>query len=395
MKINNTLKIIITIFFSLLNCGCIEDNKSTPNPTSTVSLNISQSPSILQTTSPGDTTEKIPISKFKFGFLAGIGVDKDENLYISDYDNHKIYKITSDGYVISLAGNGQKGFNDGKGNDAMFNSPTNMAIDNNGNIYVIDSKNYSIRKITPDGMTTTLAGNGKRSQDDKNSPFYGNLDAITIDKDENIYVLDTCSVKKIPPDGLLTRLAIQEPANNFYPWDSGQTCHGLTIDNKGNIFISNQGSKGVKTIISKLTPDGFIRTLAGKDKGDKDGSGEQASFDFPIALAADKDGNIYVADYENNKIRKITPDGMVTTFAGSGEYGFKDGNAKEAMFKTPQEIAVDKKGNVYVIDRDGKNILFSRIKKITPDGYVTTIASGGEDLPGPIPSASPSSSVKN
>ncbi|GAA4358079.1 hypothetical protein GCM10023165_52680 [Variovorax defluvii] len=259
-----------------------------------------------------------------FNDLLAVTVDAGGNLYLADGGNNMIRKISPAGVVGTVAGSPTAGYADATGAAARFSGPAGVAVDAGGNIYVADYGNNMIRKISPAGEVSTWAGS--------TSP------------------------------GLVDGIGTNARFNR--PWS-------LDIDAGGNLYVLDGGNN----VIRKITPAGMVTTLAGSGtQGSTDGQGTAASFGPPSSLRVGPDGNIYVAD-GNHLIRKITPDGIVTTLAGSTTPGFVDGTLAAARFKEPWGLAVDTSGNVYVADA-GNNA----IRKITPDGVVTTIA--GSSTPG-------------
>lgn len=221
--------------------------------------------------------------------------------------------------------------------------PLGIAIDANGNIFEADNSSNQVIKITPSGNAVPLPYTFKDSE------------SVAIDANDNIYVGDVTAkiVYKIAPNGVETVFA--------------NVCAlALTIDAHGNLYAIDSIDG---FIIKKITPGGVVTTLAGNGlQGSTDGSGTQASFYEPRGLAVDASGNVYVADMMNNKIRKISPSGVVTTFAGSGVAGSNDGMGTSATFYSPVSVAIDAGGNVYVVDAQNE-----LIRKISPSGLVTTL----------------------
>src|SRR3569833_1671788 len=279
--------------------------------------------------------------------------------------------------VTTLAGNGSASLINGTGTSATFNSPHGIVVDNNGNVYVADEVSCVIRKITPGGTVTTFAGSGTvgSSNGTGTSASFRNPFDIAIDASGNLYVADSKNnkIRKVTPAGIVTEFA----GNGIAGHDDGQNATfnspaGIAIDKDGNLYVSDSGNN----LVRKITADGTVSTLAGSGAAGKaDGSGISASFNGPIWIAVDTDVNLYIADSYNNLIRKITPAGIVSTFAGSGAAGSADGTGATASFKDPIGLEIDPYGNLYVTDAQ-KN----KIRKVTPPGVVTSIT--GQATPG-------------
>ncbi len=277
--------------------------------------------------------------------------------------------------VSTLAGNGSRGFVDGNGSSARFNKPTNVAVDAAGYIYVADYSNHCIRKITPSGSVSTLAGNGTAGFVDgigSSARFYSPY-GIAVDANGNVYVSESVHrIRKVTPSGVVTTLA--GSGNNGLTDGAGSSAQffypsGIAVDTNGNVYVADRENHCIR----KVTPDGVVSTLAGSGiAGVVDGVGSSARFYFPQSVAVDASGNVFVADGNNHRIRKVTPSGAVSTFAGNGTAGFADGSVSSAKFNEPYGITVDTAGNVYVADC--KN---HRIRKITPSGIVSTVAGNG------------------
>lgn len=254
----------------------------------------------------------------RFNKPMDVVTDQAGNVYIADTYNDRIRKITADGTVSTLAGS-TRGYANGTGANAKFNLPMGVAVANDGTLYVADSFNQRVRKITQDGVVTTLAGSGTSGG----------------------------------ANGTGT-------AAQFY------TPRAIIVGIDGNIYVSEYGGHRIR----KITPEGVVTTVAGGGQGFMEGTGTGARFNHPKGLDMDAEGNLYVADSDNHKIRKITPDGVVTTLAGSSN-GYADGNGTEAKFQYPSGVAVDNSGNIFVTDTNNQ-----RIRLVTPNGNVLTVAGG-------------------
>jgi DNA-binding beta-propeller fold protein YncE len=288
-------------------------------------------------------------SDAKFRVPFGIASDAAGNLYVTDMENHRIRKITPAGEVSTLAGGG-RGFADGVGSDAKFDDPVGIASDAAGNLYVTDNGNHRIRKITPAGEVSTLAGGEGGFADGVGSAarFY-RPSGIAIDAAGKLYVVDSWNnrVRKITPTGEVSTLTVCEEGFADGIGGDAKLCGfaGIASDAAGNLYVADAGNNRIR----KITPAGEVSTLAGGEEGFADGIGSAAKFRVPVGIASDAVGNLYVADQRNHRIRKITPTGEVSTLAGSEE-GFADGVGSDAMFLFPFGIAIDVAGNLYVAD---------------------------------------------
>jgi sugar lactone lactonase YvrE len=311
---------------------------------------------------------------------SGLALDSSGRIYVADSGNNTIREVTTAGVVTTLAGSPRVvGFADGTGSAAQFDTPIGITVDSSGNVYVSDTANNTIRKITPAGVVTTLAGVGS-------APSIGSADGTgvaarfeaplrtALDSAGNIYVADTYNdtIRKITPAGVVTTLA--GSAGNYGNADGTGTAaqfdhpDGLAIDTSGNVFVADT----YNCTIRKITSTGVVSTLAGSPgaQGSVDATGTNARFALPEDVAVDSSGNVYVADTINYTIRKVTPAGVVTTLAGStGTAGWQDATGTAALFDNPIGLTIDSKSNLYVADASN-----DVIRKITSAGVVTTIA---------------------
>ncbi|MGJ7615245.1 MULTISPECIES: hypothetical protein [unclassified Variovorax] len=292
-------------------------------------------------------------------------VDGSGNVYVADYSNRKIRKITPAGVVSTLAGSGAAGNADGPGATATFNDPIGIAVDSAGNVYVADTSNHAVRKITPAGFVSTLAGNAVPGLADGTGAAarFRGPSGLALDGSDNLYVADAQNnaIRKITPAGVVTTLAgggssgradgTGAAATFYYPM-------GLAFDGSGNLYIADRDN----SLIRKLTPAGVVTTLAGgTSAGAANGTGAAASFRTPFDVTSDSSGNAYVADGDNHLIRRITPAGVVTTYAGSGQPGHADGIGSAASFNRPAGISIDGNGVLYVAELNN-----NLIRKIAP-----------------------------
>jgi len=264
-----------------------------------------------------------------FSFPGNVAVDPTGDVYVTDANN-TVQKVTPEGAVTLVAGKaGEAGSADGIGSEARFNAPAGLALDTSGNLYVADQANLTIRRITPSGIVTTLAGQ---------PGVVGSTDGFG-------------------------------PAAGFYaPADLALNPEGTAL------YVTDSGNHTIR----KVTPEGLVTTLAGRagEPGSTDGIGAEARFRWPDGLTVDRAGMIYVADSYNNTIRRVTPDGVVTTLAGSPDpfgYGYADGVGSEVRFFTPADVAVDASGALYVSEIS--NSTLRRGVPSLPDE--PTVAQGG------------------
>ena len=285
---------------------------------------------------------------------SGVARDASGNLYVADYANHVIRKIAPGGVVTTLAGTGSPGHVDGMAGSAKFATPVGIAVAASGNIYVTEFYGNDIRMITPGGIVTTLAGSATAGSADGigASASFNNPLGIAVDANENVYVADYSNnmIRKITPAGVVTTLAGTTTAG------SNNGAAGLaTFNGPSGIALSPSGTLYVaewfNSDIRQISPAGVVSTLAGSGAtGSDDGVGTAATFSLPVSIAIGTNGVLYVADDGNNLIRMVTPAGVVATLAGSINAGSADGPGSTAMFNQPSGIAVDTNGNLYVAD---------------------------------------------
>jgi hypothetical protein len=334
----------------------------------------------------------------RFSGPSGVAADSVGNFYVTDSGNNTIRKITPVGLVTTIAGlAGVKGSADGTGTNASFYLPTGIAADSNGNLYVADEFNDTIRKITPVGtnwVVSTLAGQagmaGLIDAVGTNAEF-ATPAAVAVDGAGNVYVADTADdvIREIGPAGLVGTIAGQP----HHPGSADGTNNtaqfympfGISVDTATNLYVTD----GINETIRKLVPVGtnwVVSTIAGQvtNAGSADGTGTNAQFNGPAGIVVSRGTNLFVADDNNNTIRKLTLTGTnwdVSTLAGLvGVYGDADGATNNARFHSPIGVTVDGAGNVYVADANN-----NEIRKITPSGGVSTFAgvsTGSTDGPG-------------
>ncbi|HEX7926944.1 MAG TPA: NHL repeat-containing protein, partial [bacterium] len=322
----------------------------------------------------------------------GLMTDSEDNVYVADMNNSVLRKITPAGEVTTLSGSiTRSGSDDGTGAAARFFTPFGVTADVDGNVYVADRDNGTIRKITPTGEVSTLAGtagtpgsaDGTGSAAQFATPF-----GVATDSAGNVYVADTdnSTIRKITPAGVVSTFAGTAEAPGSADGTGADaaftTPQGVATDSAGNVYVADSGNHTIR----KITPGGVVTTLAGSagHTGSTNGTGAAARFTSPRGITADGAGNVYVADMVYYTIRKITPAGVVTTLAGTtGTPGTADGKGVAARFSFPAGVAADGAGNLYVSDG-------AAVRKVTPAGVVTTVVGVAEVngfVPGSLPGA--------
>ncbi|MCZ6750920.1 MAG: hypothetical protein O7E51_03730 [Acidobacteria bacterium] len=334
---------------------------------------------------------------------SAVALDAAGNLYIAVPGPSLIRKVSPGGIITTVAGNGEFDFSGdgGPATSASLNDPKGLAVDAAGNLYIADEENHRIRKVSPDGIITTVVGNGTRTgvidgeggdpADDlgdggpATSASLNSPSGVAVDAAGNLYIADSDNdrVRKVSPDGIITTVAGN--GNSAFSGDGGPATSaslsspaGVAVDAAGNLYIADFANDRAR----KVSLDGIISTVAGnglfKFAGDG-GPATSASLHNPSSVAADTAGNVYIADEFNQRIRKISSGGIITTVAGTGERVFSGdgGQATSVSVASPKGVAVDAAGNFYIADTDN-----GRIRKVTPDGILTTVAGGGEIFPG-------------
>lgn len=269
----------------------------------------------------GSTDGAGSIARFNYPF--GIADDRLGNLYVAEFTGSRIRKVTPQGVVSTLAGS-SPGYADGTGTSAKFSSSSAVLVyPNTGDLYVADSQNNLIRKVTPQGVVTTFAGRTSGGFTDGTG---------------------TAALLNFPED--------------------------IVVDSSGNFYVTDRYNNAIR----KITSTGAVTTLAGNGTASHaDGTGTNALFNQPFGIAIDSSNNMYVTEYGGHCVRKVTTTGVVTTIAGAyGIADYVDGSAAQARFNTPFGIAVDCAGNLFIGD-----CVNGRVRQITPSGVVTTIAGGG------------------
>ena len=291
----------------------------------------------------------------------GVAVDSSGNLVVGDNGNSAVRKISPAATVATLAGTGSFGFVNGTGAAATFSGATGVALDSAGNVYLADPGNHAIRKISPAGVVSTLAGTGTRGFSSSFGDATGSFNfpfGVAVDSSGNVYVADSDNhaIRKISPTGVVSTLAGNGTAgfvNGSGAAARFNTPYGVAVGANGDVYVADANNHAIR----RISPAGVVSTLAGTGAaGLVNGSGATARFAFPRGVAMDGSGNVYVADSASHAIRKISPAGVVSTLAGSGTAGFVNGSGAVASFNNPFGVAVDSSGNVYVTDTTNHTI---------------------------------------
>lgn len=336
-----------------------------------------------------------PAAEARFLSPTGLEVDEFGNLYVTDDQGMLIRKISTEGMVTTLAGQPYGwGATDGVGTNGLFNRPWGLTLDNSNQLFFADSGNNTIRKMSTNEEVTTVAGRswilsaGHVDGWGENARFYFPA-SVAVDQTGNVYVGAQASVRKISPPGMVTTVAGSPGFVGYTDGTNGEArfgyeITGIAVGPDGNIYLSDTYNQTIR----KVTPEGVVTTLAGdptiRDSEDYshavggyvDGTNRTARFSSPSGVAVDGNGNVFVADTWNFVIRKVTPSGGVTTFAGARTIGYADGPTGVAQFNRPTGLGIDAQGNLYVADTHNHTI-----RKITPAGVVSTLA-GSPGEPG-------------
>lgn len=326
-----------------------------------------------------------PATRAQLAFPDGVVVDRDGNVYIGDYASHRVRKVDPNGTITTVAGAGPGYPGDGDlATQAFLSFPKYAVLDKNGILYIADTANHRIRRVDRDGEITTIAGTGTGGfsgdggfavNAQLNEPY-----GVILDSAGNIYIADTANhrVRKVTLDGKIA--TISGTGADSSSSDNGPAAGadvrfpiGLAIGDDGSLYVAGSSDR-----IRRIDPAGIITTVAGSGTRGASGDGGpagQAQFAAPGQICFDRLGNLYIVDSLNNRIRKIDPSGTITTVAGTGARGFlgNGGPARDAELNTPEGVAVDDAGNLYIADA-GNN----RVRKVDPGGRITTIAGTGD-----------------
>jgi trimeric autotransporter adhesin len=348
---------------------------------------------------------------------SGLAVDRAGNLFIADTSNHCVRRVSPDGIIVTVAGKGVAGFSGdgGPAVDAKLAYPWGVAVDPEGNLFIMDAFNYRVRKVSTSGIITTMASvvgwavavdragtvfvtypGGGTSEISANGTVTTVASiggwGLAVDSSGNLFVADgNASVQKVSPNGTVTIMAGNGKAG--YSGDGGPASSaqfsnppGVAVDSNGNLFIADR----LNYRIRKVSTSGVVTTVAGNGTGRLffdcssshdaapaayTGPATSAQLSYPLGVAVDRDGNLFIADALENRIRKVSASGIITTVAGTGSCGGISGDAgpaSDAQLWDPVAVAVDNTGNLFIAE-SGNN----RIRRVSPDGIITTVAGDG------------------
>jgi uncharacterized protein (TIGR03437 family) len=314
---------------------------------------------------------------------SGVAVDDAGNLFVADFANNRIRKVSPSGIITTVAGNGTRGFSGdgGPATSAQLWFPEGIAVDSQGNLFIADHANNRVRKVSPNGIITTVAGNGSAGFSGDGGPAtsaqLNGTFAVAVDNAGNLYIEDhdNWRIRKVS-GGIITTFAGGGSAGLG---DGGLATSamvgpaaGLALDSAGALFIADTG----RFRIRKVATDGIITTIAGAGAPASSFSGDggpaiDATLD-PSAVAVDDSGALFIADHSNHRVRKVSASGIVTTVAGNGTAGSSGdgGAATAAQLGSPASVAVDTTGNLFIADA-------GRVRKVSPEGIISTVAGGG------------------
>ncbi|MET9550870.1 RICIN domain-containing protein [Streptomyces sp. NPDC006627] len=339
----------------------------------------------------GTRGDNEPATTVQLDVPYGIAVDSIGNLYVAEYNNHRVRKITTDGRIRTVAGTGRAG---GGGDgatavSAQLNCPREVAVDGAGNLYITDSSNHRVRKVTADGKISTVAGTGTAGFTPDGGQASGTRLhyplGVAVDSTGDLYISDCNNhrVRKVTADGKISTVAGNGSAGS--QGDGGPAVsaqlngpRALSFDGAGNLYIADGDNHRVR----KVTTDGKISTVAGTGTAGSSGDGGPATdarLRLPMGVAVDSTGALYVSEYENHRVRKVTPDGKISTVAGTGtaNYGGDGGPAASALLKKPRGLAVDCVDTLYIADGDNhrvRKIASPRMAGLPESGTVVTWA---------------------
>ena len=337
-----------------------------------------------------DVGDGKPATSVVLTLIDGVVVDVNGNIYLSHRSKNRIRKITPDGIITTVAGNGAAGYSGdgGLALQASLNFPAGLALDGKNNLYIADRNNHRIRKVTPDGIITTVAGTGVHDfGGDEGPALQAHLhhpSDVEVGSKGELYISDRSNsrIRKIDIDGIITTVAgVGLPG---FGGDFGFAINallkypfGISLDRYDNLYIADRGNNRIRKVDSR----GIITTLAGDSMhafGGDHGPAAYSNLAYPTDVVVDDMDNVYIADRNNNRIRKIDGQGVITTFMGTGDSGFNGDNeiSPETSLHLPFALAIHPDNKLVVADRS-----HFRVRSVDIKSYVVrTVAGNGKSL---------------
>ncbi len=339
------------------------------------------------------TLFKLPQQPGFFQYFEGLAIDSRDNLYATAFRGSTVWKIAADGSAAVIAGTGVAGFSGdgGPAVSAQLNGPSSVTLDSAGNLYIADTMNQRVRRITPAGIISTFAGTGLGGFSGDGGPATAaqlfNPAQTAIDAAGNVYIADFTNrrVRVVSPAGVISTLAgsgvLDTPPADV--GDGGPALHAtfntpisVTVGPSGDLYVADTFAERVR----KITPGGIVTTVAGNGRlaySGEGGSATQASIIHPITVVVDSSGTVYF-ETGDSRVLKVTPDGILHLVAGMGtgtglnRSGGDGGPAVNATLNEPKGLAVDSRGNVYIGDTSN-----ARLRRVDPNGVITTLSGPG------------------